>query len=162
MPPHCRLVSILTRHRWRALQNSSFLWLYSISFNPHPPSLAGATHAKHHMRKRMSVSILTRHRWRALLMFASSSVGANPFQSSPAIAGGRYQDLYKYCQQQHFVSILTRHRWRALRQVRVIRVAHYCFNPHPPSLAGATAFICIIFQSLEVSILTRHRWRALR
>jgi hypothetical protein len=36
-----------------------------------------------------------------------------------------------------------------------------CFNPRPPSLAGATGGGDLVQHPLVVSILARHRWRAL-
>jgi len=60
------------------------------------------------------------------------------FQSSPAIAGGRY-GKDSFITAATIVSILTRHRWRALR-AGILPPPHYNY----------------------VSILTRHRWRALQ
>jgi hypothetical protein len=107
-------VSILARHCWRALRCWSYKSLSNLRFNPRPPLLAGATlqprtrfylspcfnprppllaGATIHCLTNSTylvVSILARHCWRALPKLCFFSALSCLFQSSPAIAGGRY------------------------------------------------------------------------
>ncbi len=81
-------------------------------FNPRPPLLAGESDLCNVVSSGFVVSIHARHCWRANLGEQWRNCTGNPFQSTPAIAGGR---------------ILQKPR-------RIIRTP--CFNPRPPLLAG--------------------------
>ena len=181
-----RLVSIRARHRWRAIQRPGPAPAsYCAGFNPRPPSMAGDPRVHPTFCVDVSVSIRARHRWRAILadakfsaacdavsirarhrwraippMFCSSSATL-PFQSAPAIDGGRssskpassfprgsFQSAPAIDGGRSFtwqglgnryviVSIRARHRWRAIQASDdQARQAVGCFNPRPPSMAG--------------------------
>ena len=83
-------------------------------FNPHPPLLAGETHAPERFDLIDFVSIHTRHYWRVK-------------QGMQALGDEWLR-----------VSIHTRHYWRVKRQKPRRRLRKQCFNPHPPLLAGET------------------------
>ncbi len=108
------------------------------SFNPRPPSLAGDPVYLVGSSSLYSVSIRARHLWRAIPWWASRSTLAKPFQSAPAISGGR-----------------SHQRRNLLRLV-------FCFNPRPPSLAGDPVINCYTKQAYAVSIRARHLWRAIQ
>ena len=139
-PPVCppAAVSILTRPCGRALR-----WqlcrrykscLVSILTRPCGRALrvvhVGRTES-------LDVSILTRPCGRALRWLKKLKKRWLKFQSSPALAGGRY----------------------ALKNM--FRTLAESFNPHPPLRAGATVFPMSIGIDLLVSILTRPCGRAL-
>ena len=155
------------------------------SFNPRPPSLAGdppaaapaaaaervSIRARHHWRAIRreqrrgdgdpQVSIRARHHWRAILPRSRAMALMWPFQSAPAITGGRSamvvggsylnpvfqsapaitggRSIIKEAERPaHAVSIRARHHWRAIQAG---------LNSNP-STHG-------------VSIRARHHWRAI-
>ena len=135
----------------------------SDSFNPRPPLLAGESIGKNGVGKSTLVSIHARHCWRANLLADPQHTVLAPFQSTPAIAGGRI----------------------ACAALEV--TDRGCFNPRPPLLAGESrcamsAYLRNLkFQSTPaiaggrifpathqgralgfVSIHARHCWRANR
>ena len=110
-----RVVSIHARHCWRANRFSGFA-----------------------LAAEVGVSIHARHCWRANPAMLCRPAGARPFQSTPAIAGGRIDFVVGSCFP-HFVSIHARHCWRA----------NQC------AYGDGLAVAC-------VSIHARHCWRANR
>ena len=108
------------------------------------------------------VSILTRPCGRALRTGADCDSIDMSFQSSPALAGGRYfiEALLAFC----IASFNPHPPLRAGATILDIyhRYKHQSFNPHPPLRAGATAFMGSPCHYRPVSILTRPCGRALR
>ncbi len=110
-----QMVSIRARHCWRAM-----------------PPPAWESEGAH------DVSIRARHCWRAMLDVIVHGERLGPFQSAPAIAGGRCRAI----------------PWAQPRTGR--------FNPRPPLLAGdARANAAERLQIQDVSIRARHCWRAM-
>ena len=129
-------------------------------FNPRPPLLAGETytssqndpvtcvsiHARHYWRARprihaggrqsADVSIHARHYWRARPISTQRGVNLSPFQSTPAITGGRD---------------MGGHGWAVLLWVS-IHARHYC-RARPEQRLGD-------LRRSTVSIHARHYWRA--
>ena len=60
----------------------------NLSFNPHPPSLAGEALAGEDWQAAHAVSIHTRHHWRVKRKAAQKAEREAEFQSTPAITGG--------------------------------------------------------------------------
>jgi len=65
----------------------------------------------------------------------------NKFQSSPAIAGGRYDTHPGDTHPGDTVSILTRHRWRALPPDGLTAVMASLFQSSPAIAGGRYAII---------------------
>ena len=107
------IVSILARPCGRALHHTSCVPPSMRCFNPRPPLRAGATARAY----RDGTDSL--------------------FQSSPALAGGRYDRLLGTAEQLR-VSILARPCGRALHWMPASFILKLCFNPRPPLRAGAT------------------------
>ena len=83
-------VSIHARHCWRANPwQGGNCWLWPACFNPRPPLLAGESLGFDAQRTTITVSIHARHCWRANRSPWGATPCAWPFQSTPAIAGGR-------------------------------------------------------------------------
>ena len=83
-------------------------------FNPRPPLLAGAILRVVLQAEVGVVSILARHCWRARYDDCLHTARQRwPFQSSPAIAGGRDVVRLRGFASHPGVSILARHCWRA-------------------------------------------------
>ena len=182
-----RRVSIRARHCWRAMPSPSEARpvtlmfqsapaiaggrcsrpacrpALSARFNPRPPLLAGDARRCREVDDKSKVSIRARHCWRAMRKRARRPGRKSPFQSAPAIAGGRCHQTFN-----------------------LARVFDAGFNPRPPLLAGDAA-VChrvrwpAMFQSAPaiaggrcelarhpgaaagaVSIRARHCWRAMR
>ena len=91
---------------------------------PRPPLLAGDTLEPFNGHERMWVSIRARHCWRAIPRSSSSVRSSTPFQSAPAIAGGRYI------------------------RIRCRTDIDAGFNPRPPLLAGDTSSRAAMFLGL--------------
>ena len=132
-------VSIHARHYWRARLRRAVA---------RAQPLIVSIHARHYWRARRAhrrpgarlaqVSIHARHYWRARPDYCISCWAVNPFQSTPAITGGR--DVAQ----------------------RADHPAHTRFNPRPPLLAGETAESLRRALARLVSIHARHYWRARR
>ena len=153
-------VSIHARHCWRANRLARRGGRQRTRFNPRPPLLAGESmlngavrammdvsiHARHCWRanprlaqdaiQRGGVSIHARHCWRANLSRRSSTASGSPFQSTPAIAGGRIDQPPPFFGRRGG------------------------FNPRPPLLAGESGLLQRLGQRAFVSIHARHCWRA--
>ena len=106
-------------------------------FNPRPPLLAGDALVVAVGHVVLHVSIRARHCWRAMRCCSPPDRGTKPFQSAPAIAGGRCA--------------------RAGRKSRAWRG----FNPRPPLLAGDASHQVASHSPRVVSIRARHCWRAM-
>ena len=134
-----RKVSIRARHCWRAmLAPGASRNQGQESFNPRPPLLAGDAGRTSVQTADKIVSIRARHCWRAMPPTPPNSFSARPFQSAPAIAGGR-------CLQPPAPGPHDRR-----------------FNPRPPLLAGDAALAKRSNLPGGVSIRARHCWRAMR
>ena len=108
------------------------------SFNPRPPLLAGETSKYSLLDPTRFVSIHARHYWRARHPKCESYRSPTPFQSTPAITGGRDAMTGNVLQDgQEFQSTPAitggRDRWAAQWLMPLT-----CFNPRPPLLAGET------------------------
>ena len=156
-----RRVSIRARHCWRAMPSPSEARpvtlmfqsapaiaggrcsrpacrpALSARFNPRPPLLAGDARRCREVDDKSKVSIRARHCWRAMRKRARRPGRKSPFQSAPAIAGGR---------------CLPPDSWVA---------AALSFNPRPPLLAGDAFHLRNLAQAHDVSIRARHCWRAM-
>ena len=131
-------VSIRARHCWRAMRCRA-----------------------HQLHTTTKVSIRARHCWRAMLVITSPMSSAALFQSAPAIAGGRCDNLAAVacCR---VVSIRARHCWRAMRYM--VRWCGWCaMFQSAPAIAGGR---CIMDDTelafFDVSIRARHCWRAMQ
>ena len=178
-------VSIRARYCWRAMLLRKDNATCDHGFNPRPPLLAGdaigggafggdakvSIRARHCWRAMRgyggaggagaAVSIRARHCWRAMPQIHGKPMHQDPFQSAPAIAGGRCTPC------------------------RGARSCTRRFNPRPPLLAGdalaaVAAAVNDLFQSAPaiaggrcvaaqhahedraVSIRARHCWRAMQ
>ena len=177
-------VSIHARHCWRANRLARRGGRQRTRFNPRPPLLAGESmlngavrammdvsiHARHCWRanprlaqdaiQRGGVSIHARHCWRANLSRRSSTASGSPFQSTPAIAGGRIDQPPPFFGRRGGFNPrppLLAGESPILRAVPVVQV---CFNPRPPLLAGESGCRVVGGNVLLVSIHARHCWRA--
>ena len=155
-------VSIHARHYWRAMraQAGGKIKEWSVSI-----------HARHYWRAMRScaglllrtipVSIHARHYWRAMRRSTAPSTSAQPFQSTPAITGGR-------C-----LSAAAHRPWAGCFNPRPPLLAgdartcaphpssSGCFNPRPPLLAGDAHQLGGGGAPVVVSIHARHYWRAM-
>jgi len=130
-------------------------------FNPHPPTWAGATLFEVEHYKTWKVSILTRPRGRVLLPRSASPSSDLMFQSSPAHVGGCYKSTTptvckRHCFNPHPPT------WAGATVFSIFSFfSVMCFNPHPPTWAGATSNRQPQTYPSDVSILTRPRGRVL-
>ena len=137
--PAAQDVSIRARHYWRAMPP---VWRVcrgtGHGFNPRPPLLAGDASMAARETPCSIVSIRARHYWRAMLPRSRPSAPHWPFQSAPAITGGRCHLVRSSKVNAARVSIRARHYWRAMRRKK-----------------------CGISPPVQVSIRARHYWRAM-
>ena len=182
-----RPVSIRARHHWRAIpQQLARCQAARTCFNPRPPSLAGDPPAPDQAGRPQVVSIRARHHWRAIPSSAPGNSRSRPFQSAPAITGGRSTDnllgLPRILWFQSAPAITggrSTHSILAKKQVLKFQSApaitggrsaqpapQPCapdrFNPRPPSLAGDPRAQRRFIYLQEVSIRARHHWRAIQ
>ena len=129
-------------------------------FNPRPPLLAGESRVIRRTNVEIPVSIHARHCWRANPRRRGLSMDCRPFQSTPAIAGGRIG---------HGRRIETTAPWfqstPAIAGGRIYAIPAlwqhlHCFNPRPPLLAGESMVAGTVPNVPVVSIHARHCWRA--
>ena len=133
-------VSIHTRHYWRVKRfDASTCCTAPVSFNPHPPLLAGETCA----------------------LARASKIGFMRFNPHPPLLAGETA-IATLPQAEQTVSIHTRHYWRVKLVGRPHAQFLTGFNPHPPLLAGETIFAATYNVAQLVSIHTRHYWRVKR
>ena len=112
----CVAVSIHTRHYWRVKRfDASTCCTAPVSFNPHPPLLAGETCA----------------------LARASKIGFMRFNPHPPLLAGETA-IATLPQAEQTVSIHTRHYWRVKLVGRPHAQFLTGFNPHPPLLAGET------------------------
>ena len=135
---HMGGVSIRARHCWRAMPPLPGAGRRRRPcFNPRPPLLAGDAAAAPAAPVAAPVSIRARHCWRAMPPGGARPRRYHPFQSAPAIAGGR------------------------CRAHAGARGRHRGFNPRPPLLAGDAPVSQRACCPQGVSIRARHCWRAM-
>jgi len=113
-------------------------------FNPRPPSLAGDPFTVTHNTATQLVSIRARHHWRAIRPSRCVSTSSTPFQSAPAITGGR--SIARFALSLQIARFNPRPPSLAGDPERndSPQEGHKRFNPRPPSLAGDPRGIWIV------------------
>ena len=130
-------------------------------FNPRPPLLAGDAHMPRWASRITLVSIRARHCWRAMPTWRWCRLPATPFQSAPAIAGGRCPPHRPAARPRSSFNprppLLAGDAWGSRWRGRTSR----SFNPRPPLLAGDATRRRREGAADGVSIRARHCWRAM-
>ncbi len=155
-------------------------------FNPRPPLLAGDAAVITLLADLQGVSIRARHCWRAMPPRSNSRCRRWPFQSAPAIAGGRCLSSGSLLLSANCFNprppLLAGDAFAVGPPVKSLDGFNprppllagdacwhmsgadheNCFNPRPPLLAGDAEINRAYCQSIGVSIRARHCWRAMQ